>query len=362
MIPLCWSFSRTPKRCRSTPSVVVKILIIGGTRFVGRYTALSLHSSGHQVTVFTRGKHEIDLPDDIHHIQGDRKQATDLERAAYKDDWDVVWDNMSYTAEDARSAVRIFEGRCGLFIHTSTLAVYSVCEGIVSPYVEDDFERGRPLVERRAHYPYDYGIQRREGERVLQQAHRDGSFPYVSVRLPAVLGPRDYSLRSWSYWRRILEDGRIILPDGGMDAHRSVYYGDVVAALLAVIERGADVAGRAYNLAGREIVSLRYFVERSARILGVDLDILDISSSALRAAGLDPEEVSPYTTWGNHIQSIARAQHELDFKPTPMAEWLEPTIEWHLANRRDIDPPGWEHRATELELSKRWKELLRDLG
>jgi nucleoside-diphosphate-sugar epimerase len=340
----------------------VNILIIGGTRFVGRYTALALHQLGHRVTVFTRGKLEIDLPDDIHHIKGDRKNTADLEGAASHDSWDVVWDNMSYTAEDARSAVRVFDGRCGLFIHTSTLAVYSVCDGIFSPYAEEDFGRGRPLEELRDRYPYDYGIQRREGEQVLQGAHDANGFPFVSVRLPAVIGPRDYSLRAWAYWRRILEDGRIILPDGGLETHRAVFSGDVVSAITAVIERGAEISGRAYNLGGREIVSLRRFVEHSARVLGVDAEILDIPSSVLRAAGLDPEGVSPYTPWANHLHSIARAQHELRFRPTPMEDWLAPTLEWHLEHRRNADPPGWELRTAELELAQRWRSFVSDLG
>ncbi len=269
---------------------------------------------------------------------------------------------MSYTAAHARAAVRIFRERCGLFIHTSTLAVYSVCAGIVSPYREEDFRRGRPLEERRDRYPYDYGIQRREGEQVLQEAHAAHSFPFVSVRLPAVLGPRDYSLRAWAYWRRILEDGRLILPDGGIEMHRPVYSGDVVSALLAVVERGSRLAGRAYNLGSREIVSLRGFVERSAETLRVPVEILGLPRSALEAAGIDPERLSPFTTWGNHLHSIARAQHELDFQPTPMEGWLAPTIEWHLANRRDAGPPGWELRAEEAKLAKRWKAFLRELG
>jgi nucleoside-diphosphate-sugar epimerase len=340
----------------------VNILIIGGTRFVGRYTALALRELGHKVTVFTRGKLESDLPVDIRHIKGDRKNPADLERAASREDWDVVWDNMSYTAEDARAAVRIFDGRCELFVHTSTLAVYSVCDGIVSPYAEEDFARGRPREELRDQYPYDYGIQRREGEQVLQDAHGASGFPFVSLRLPAVIGPRDYSLRSWSYWRRILEDGRLILPDGGMETHRAVYSGDVVSAFLAIIERGADVAGRAYNLGGREIVSLRHFVEQSALVLGVDVEVLDIPSSVLHASDIDPEGISPYTPWANHLHSIARAQHEIRFKPTAMQDWLAPTIEWHLEQRRTTDPPGWELRTAELELAGRWKTFLSGLG
>ena len=340
----------------------MNILIIGGTRFVGYYTALALQEAGCDVTVFTRGRLAVDFPDGIQHIKGDRNNEADLEAAAAVRDWDVVWDNMSYTAAQARSAVNVFDGKCALFIHTSTLAVYSVCDGIVSPYREEDFARGRPMEERRDTYPYDYGIQRREGEEVLQEAHAASGFPFVSVRLPAVLGPRDYSLRAWSYWRRILEDGRLILPDGGIEMHRSVYSGDVVDALRAIIDRGSELAGRAYNLAGREIVSLRQFVETSANVLGVDAEILGLPRSALEASGINPEGLSPYTPWGDHLQAIAKAQHEFSFQPTPIEDWLAPTVEWHLEHRRDADPPGWDLRADEAKLAERWTAFLRELG
>ncbi|NIR43839.1 MAG: NAD-dependent epimerase/dehydratase family protein [Gemmatimonadetes bacterium] len=340
----------------------MKVLIIGGTRFVGHHTAIALHEAGHSVSVFTRGKHPIELPDGVEHIAGDRKNDADLEAAASKNDWDVVWDNMSYTAEDAGQAVRIFGGRCGLLVHTSTLAVYSVCEGIPSPYREEDFERGRPLRERLGTYPYDYGIKRREGEEVLMKANAEDGFPFVTVRLPAVLGPRDYSLRAWSYWRRILEDGRIILPDAGVEMHRAVYSGDVVTAVVTIMEKGAELAGNAYNLGSREIVSLRGFVQRSAAVLGKDPEIIDIPSPVIARAGIDPDKLSPYTTWGDHLHSIAKAQHELEYRPTPLEDWLAPTIEWHLEHRRDAEPPGWELRDQEARLIERWRSALEALG
>ncbi|MGD2152480.1 MAG: NAD-dependent epimerase/dehydratase family protein [Gemmatimonadales bacterium] len=338
------------------------ILIIGGTRFVGHFTALALYEAGHRVCVFTRGKQKFELPEGVGHFKGDRKHEADLTGVAGARDWDIVWDNMSYTGDDARAAVRAFRDRTGLFIHTSTLAVYSVCEGIVSPYREEDFARGRPLTERLGIYPYDYGIARRDGEQVLEDAHAELGFPFVTVRLPAVLGPRDYSLRAWSYWRRILEDRRLILPDNGIEMHRTVYSGDVVQGLLAIVRKGAELAGRAYNLGGREIVSLRGFVEDSARILNTDVEIVDIPRSVIAKAGIDPDGLSPYTTWGNHIQAIARAQHELDYKPTPMEEWLPTTIEWHLEHRRDAEPPGWELREQEAQLAERWQAFFSGLG
>ena len=337
------------------------ILIIGGTRFVGHYTALALHEAGHDVAVFTRGRQPFELPQAVDHIKGDRNNNEDLEAAAAARRWDVVWDNMSYNAAHARAAVAAFRDNCGLFIHTSTLAVYSVCTGIFSPYREDDFGRGRPLVERRGTYPYDYGIDRREGEEVLQTAHAEHGFPIVSVRLPAVLGPRDYSLRAWSYWRRMLEDRRLILPDGGVEMHRSVFSGDVVDALLAIVQKGRELAGSAYNLAGGEMISLRQFVECSAELMNLEVETLDIPSSVLRAAGIDIDGLSPYSTWGNHLHSIARAQHQFGFKTTPIENWLPSTIEWHLEHRRDADPPGWELREKEAALVGRWKVLRREL-
>ncbi len=339
----------------------MNILIIGGTRFVGHYTAIALHEAGHSVSVFTRGVQPMELPDGIVHIKGDRKNDADLQRAAEAAAWDVVWDNMSYTGDDAASAISAFRDRCALFIHTSTLAVYSVCDGIVSPYREEDFEAGRERRDRLGTYPYDYGIKRREGERALMEAHAEFRFPFVSVRLPAVLGPRDYSLRAWSYWRRILDDRRIILPNDGIEMHRSVYSGDVVDALLAIVGRGAQVAGRAYNIAGREIVSLRQFAEASAQVLGVDVEILGISRAVIETAGLDVDKLSPYTTWGDHLESITKAKHELEFEPTPFEHWLGPTIEWHLEHRRDAEPPGWELRPAEKALSEGWKNFLGQL-
>ncbi len=340
----------------------MNILIIGGTRFFGYKTALALAEAGHDVAVFTRGKRQVPLPDSIEHIIGDRENDPDLERAAAARQWDVVWDNMNRTEEHARAAVRIFSGRCNLFIYTSSLAVYSVCEGIDSPYDEDDFDRGRPMEERLGRFPYDYGIGRRAGERVLQQAHGESGFPFLSVRLPAVLGPLDYSLRGWSYWRRMVEDGRVMLPDGGAEMHRAVYSGDVVSGMLAIFNKGAELAGRAYNLGGAEIISLRNLIERSARILGTDVEIIDMPRSAIEAAGIDPQELSPYTTWGNHLHSIERARRDLAFEPTPIDEWLGETIEWHMENRRDADPPGWELRPKEAQLAESWKRFLLDIG
>lgn len=339
----------------------MKVLIIGGTRFFGYFSALALAEAGHAVTVFTRGRQKSELPDAIEHAVGDRESETDLVRWARAGPWDAVWDNISYTAAHAEAAVRVFRDRCGFFLHTSTLAVYSVCEGIVSPYREEDFGAGRPMEERRGLYPYAYGLDRRAGEEVLREAHATHGFPAAVLRLPVVLGPRDYSLRAWAYWRRLLEGGPLLLPDGGADAHRPAFSGDVARAVVGLLTSGGEHAGEAYNLAGREIVSLAQFVRLSAAILGVDADVVGVPREALERAGLPPDEVSPWSTWGNHLPAIDKAKTRLAFEPTPLEAWLRDTIEWHVAERRDAEPPGWKHRPDEIRFAERWREWLRSL-
>lgn len=339
------------------------ILVIGGTRFFGYQTVLSLVEAGHDVAVFTRGRRHADLPSSVRHIIGDRENEDDLTRAAGERDWDVVWDNINRTPEHARAAIRIFRDRCDLFIYTSTLAVYTVCEGIYDPYREDDLERARPMEERRGQFPYDYGLDRRTSELLLRQAYEESDFPYVSIRLPAVIGPLDYSLRAWAYWRRILEGGPIILPDGGAEMHRPIYSLDCVQAVDRIIQLAGSIErGRAYNFAGREIVSLRDFVQASAEFLARDLELVDVPRSLLEGSGIDPDELSPLSTWGNELSSIDRARTELGFEPTPFEDWLAPSIEWHLEHRRDEDPPGWDLREEEARLVARWIKATRPFG
>lgn len=337
----------------------MKVLVLGGTRFFGYFSVLALARSGHRVTVFTRGRQEAELPETVERETGDREREADLARLARAGPWDAVWDNISYTAAHAEAAVRAFDGRCGVFLHTSTLAVYTVCEGILAPYREVDFNAGRPMEELRGTYPYAYGLDRRAGEEVLWAAAARSGFPAVVLRLPVVLGPRDYSLRAWAYWRRLLDGGPVLLPDGGAHAHRLVFSGDVVGVVVSLLESGAGHAGEAFNLAGREIVSLEAFLRLSARSLGVEADVLGVPREVLAAAGLPPEEISPWDPWGNHLHEIGKAQTRLGFQPTPLLDWLPETIEWHRRERADAEPPGWAHRPRELALAERWRAAWR---
>ncbi len=114
----------------------MKILILGGTSFFGKETAIRLHKAGNEVTVFSRRAPVDGLPLDIRQTRGDRTVEIDLSRMSVEP-WDVIIDNICYTAEDAQKAIRVFNGRTGLYLFTSSASVYSILKGASSPYREN---------------------------------------------------------------------------------------------------------------------------------------------------------------------------------------------------------------------------------
>src|SRR5207245_1254933 len=103
----------------------MRVLIIGGTRFTGPFVVRGLVERGHDVTVFHRGEHEgDDLPPEVHHLTGDRRDeasATPLLRGAAPD---VVIDMVAFTRQDAESLVRTFRGIAKRIVVPSSQDVY----------------------------------------------------------------------------------------------------------------------------------------------------------------------------------------------------------------------------------------------
>jgi len=134
----------------------MRILILGGTSFFGKETAIRLHKAGNEVTVFSRRAPVEGLPLDIRQTRGDRTVEIDLSRMAVEP-WDVIIDNICFTAEDAQKAIRVFSGRTGLYLFTSSASVYSVLEGSSSPFRENQTELLALKPQLKEKYAYGLG-------------------------------------------------------------------------------------------------------------------------------------------------------------------------------------------------------------
>ncbi len=337
----------------------MKILIIGGNRFFGYHIAKRLVGDGHGVTLFNRGLAGDDFGDAVRRIHGDRLDRRDFFAKLGTEKFDAVIDMIAFTADDSRSAVETFVGRVGHFIHISTGSVYIVTRDFPCPLSEEDFDREvLPRPEKDDDW-WLYGYHKRKCEEVLREAHQKKAFPVTMLRLPIVMGERDYTLRAYSYFLRI-EDGRpLILPDSGFNVFTHIYQGDVVRLVTSNL-LNASASGKAYNLAQSEILTLRGFVLAAARVLNREPELVEIPSDVLKASSLGTS-FSPLSTRRPFVMSTERARHELGFSSTPFSAWLEKTIHWFKHEYRGAPPENYRSRELESAVASKYRDAVRGL-
>ena len=326
----------------------MRILILGGTSFFGKEAAIRLHKAGNEVTVFSRRAPVEGMPLDIRQTRGDRTVEIDLSRMSVEP-WDAIIDNICYTAEDAQKAIRVFSGRTGLYLFTSSVSVYSVLEGSSSPFRENQTELlplKSPLKEK-----YAYGLGKYAAEREYLKAFIEKKFPAVIIRPPIVIGPNDPTLRAYSYWLRLAGGGPLFLP-GFAFSSRYIFSKDLARAMETLIYAD-EPYGKVYNIGDSQSLTLDDFVKISARILHKEAGILYPDYAWLKGNGFN-FEASPFSTSGDFVPEISKAEKELGWASTPAAAWLEETINWYLFSYTGPAPANYALRKTELELAKKW--------
>ena len=326
----------------------MRILILGGTSFFGKETAIRLHKAGNEVTLFSRKAPVEGLPLDIRQTRGDRTVEIDLSRMSVEP-WDAIIDNICYTAEDAQKAIRVFNGRAGLYIFTSSASVYSVLDGSSSPFRENQTEL-LPL-KTQLKEKYAYGLGKYAAEREYLKAFVEKKFPAAIIRPPVVIGPNDPTLRAYSYWLRLAGGGPLFLPGFAFN-NRYIFSKDLARAIETLIYSG-EPYGKAYNFGDSQTITLDDFVKISARIMHKEAEILYPDYAWLKEKGFN-FGASPFSMGGDFVLDISKAEKELDWASTPAAAWLEETINWYLFSYTGPAPANYASRKSELELAKQW--------
>lgn len=322
----------------------MKILILGGTSFFGRELAVLCAERGDDVTVFSRRCPAYGLPPKIKQVRGDRTVRPDLVRMSI-DRWDVVVDNICFGTEDAQNAVETFGGRAGLWIFTSSEAVYYTLRGITSPYREIHTEllgvneglRGRSDF-------FEYAFGKKDAEKVFLNAWLEKKFPVSIIRFPIVIGPGDHTLRAYSYWLRIADGGPLLLP-GGAFRRRFIYSKDAAKA-LDTVARGRGVLGEVFNFGDSVAVSLREWVDLSASIMDRTVEKMPVTFEQLKGMGIKPL-FSPYSSRRDTVLDIEKAEKAFNWKSSQMRDWMKETIDWFFLKYSGPAPDNYSGRKTE---------------
>jgi nucleoside-diphosphate-sugar epimerase len=303
----------------------MRVLVIGGTRFIGRAIVTRLLREGHEVTLLNRGLSKDPFGTRVRRLVGDRRNHETVLAAANKRDFDALIDITAYHENETANVVEAFKGRIGHLFHISTASVYLIRDEVFAPYLEDQFSG--PVIPRQKgmESTWFYSHHKRCCEEVLQQAWQEHRFPYTALRLPMMVGPHDYTARADAYLERLISGGPVILPEGGLNTWGFLWVDDVAEVITSNLGKKAS-HGQAYNLAQREAISLRQLVETAAALIDCNPQIIDIPSAWLDAVGIGTS-FSPYSHDRDILLDCQRAERDLLFRPTPAITWIEQLVE-----------------------------------
>jgi nucleoside-diphosphate-sugar epimerase len=332
----------------------MKMLVIGGNRFVGRLLVWRLLAAGHEVTLFNRGGRPDPFGGRVERLIGDRT-GPEWERLLGGRRFDAVVDSAAYTGDDGRRAVEVFRGRTGHYVMISTGQVYLVREGCPHPAVEpapEEYYDG-PVMARpsdpAAVADWEYGVGKRQCEDALTAAASEG-FPATRVRIPMVYGPLDYFRRIEGYLWRLVDGGPVLLPDGGFHRLRHVDGGEVARFVCSILG-SEQTFGRAFNVAQNETPTLAELVESLRDLVGSRARMVAVASGRVRAAGLRLLEVSPFDDPWMSFLDPSRAREELGFHHAPLAVGLASIVASFLSHTPSDLPPGYGRRSLEIQLA-----------
>lgn len=220
------------------------ILVIGGTRFFGKLLVQRLLRQGHDVTIATRGYAPDPFGGRIARVRVDRRNEQAMRAAFGARRFDVVYDQMCYSPLDAAISCRVFGGRIGRYVMTSTIDVYRGLCSAGRALREDDLDVAAQPVDSAypwhdpAHAVVSYVAGKIQAEAYL---YRDGGLPVVSARLAHVLGGPDDFTGRLAHYVDLARQG-LALPYANARARVSFLQAREAAAFLAWAG-GADFTG-----------------------------------------------------------------------------------------------------------------------
>jgi 2'-hydroxyisoflavone reductase len=250
-----------------------QILVLGGTRFVGRAVAESALKTGHKVTLFNRGVTNPDLFPAAEKIRGDR--TGDMSELSGRQ-WDSVIDVAAYEPSVAARSVDALNGSVGKYVFVSTLSVYA-------DHSTTDAQREQaPVLALDASDDPGilYGARKAGCEACVVNAF-DGHAAIARAGL--IVGPHDPTNRFVCWPRRIAKGGRILAPGDPKDPLQFIDVRDLARWL--VMAATTDVSG-VFNVTGRPI-EFGAFLDHCS-MSGVGAEITWVRSEDLLQAGLDP--------------------------------------------------------------------------
>lgn len=271
----------------------VQILLMGGTRFVGKPLVSRLLQQGHSLTLFTRGRQP--LPEGVEALNGDRGDDQALDQLKGRG-FDVIVDSSGRTLNDSQRVVERTGAPSHRFLYVSSAGVYA----------------GSPIWPLDEDSPLDPASRHAGKAETEQWLMREG-IAFTSFRPTYIVGPGNYNPVERWFFDRIVNDRPVPLPGDGSTITQIGHVEDLAEAMARSLEVDAS-CNRIYNCSAKKGITFRGLIEAAALACGREPGTLDLRSFA--PAGLDPKARKAFPLRLSHfLTDISRVERELAWTP-----------------------------------------------
>ena len=273
----------------------MRILIMGGTRFIGVYLTKVLIEQGHEVVLFNRGNNPVPV-EGVKQINGDRKDAAQLKEKLANESFEAIFDNNGRELSDTQPLVEIFNGKVKHFVYVSSAGVYLKSDQM--PHIEGD-----PVDPKSRH----------KGKHHTEAYLAESDIPWTSIRPVYIYGPQNYNdLEAW-FFDRIVRDRPLPIPGKGMYITQFGHIQDLALAMASVLGNETAI-GKIYNISGDRYVTFNGLAYACAEAAGKSPE--DIKLVHYEPTQFDFGKRKAFPVRQQHFfADIQRAKTELNWQP-----------------------------------------------
>jgi nucleoside-diphosphate-sugar epimerase len=306
----------------------MRVMVLGGTRFIGAAIVEELVAHGHEPLVVHRGEHEpADLPE-VDHLHADRQDLPHLRGPVTEFGPEALVDNSAYSTADAETALAAIGDDTRLLV-VSSMDVYRAFGAVLAGTETDPLPLDETSPVRPERYPYRGRSLRSTDADTYEKLDVEAAYlarEATVCRLPMVYGERDHQRREEPLLRR-LRAGRDRIPTGaGTWLWTRGYVRDVAAGVRLALESDATVA-EILNLGESRSWSMGLWARHVLEAAGSQAALVRVPDVLL------PEDLKALGTVAQHLLvDSSKARDLLGWTETDPHEALARSVAWHLAN------------------------------
>ncbi len=335
---------------RPRAAAPLRILVLGGTGFIGPHQVRYAVARGHTVSIFTRGRRESDLPDGIEYLTGDRNGQLDALRGRT---WDAVIDNSATDPEWVRQTVDVLKDSVGRYMYTSSTGVYY-------PQRLIGIDETTPVwMSMEMPGANEYGVNKANSEFLVRKGFGDDRA--VLIRPHYIVGPGDTTDR-FPYWpQRLARGGETLVPGRKDDPVAMIDVRDLTEFMIHLLEQEK---GGTFNCSGptREVCTMEQFMREATTSISSTSQLVWVDDHDF----LQAQRVTFAVPWvlprtNNTGMSLIRYDRAMEAGLTfrPIGDTVRDTLAWwpqrEPAERRTATPRFSITPEREAEALAAWK-------